>query len=1051
MTIVELLDRLGYTKSDNYLSPDEWDSAHAVDFAHLFRRAAKKPCHLHGVYALRDGLHVVAPLVYVCDAASEADAKEIHRLVWNQDAVPFLIVNSPETVRVYPGFCPGSTHKRNPGLEAVLQTFNSADETRIVRTLDAAALDSGSTWKDWGGQIRPEYRVDWQLLGSIKKLDVRLQEEGLLREVSHALIGKYVYLHYLRDRNILSDRKLEKWKIPEDAAFGRNATVDGLVSLLKELNEWLNGDVFPIKFGSKNAPRDDHVAQVAATFKGDEPIGKAHWQLHLDFKAYDFSYIPIEVLSVVYQQFLHSSEPGGQDRGRSAGAYYTPIPVVNLMLKELEERRPLRRGMRVFDPACGSGAFLVQAFRRLIEKEFPNGQGCPSPVALRELLEGHFFGVDTDPDACSVTKLSLILTLLDYVDPPDLEPDARPGPKPPLPNLGQNIFRGNFFNDDESWRQAFANKKADWVVGNPPWKSLKGKNLRKEDKSVLAWIKAEKKQRPVGNLQAARAFAWRAAEFVSHDGEIAMLLPAMSLFEEAAKGFRKRFMERMQVRTVVNFSNMRRVISAGRFLAPAAAFLYQPRPPECEANGEETIRTYSPLVANQEATRSSEPDKHEESWSIVVNASEIRDLEQSAVASGQALPWKVAAWGSALDLHLMNSLSRKFPTLLEMAHEGHLMLSEGPQLREGDIHSPPEGFEAVPDLLGKNLLDFDKLVGVHDIFALPVAALKPNKRGLLRIRGGKAGIEVCNGPHVLVSATRNFAVYNDDMVIVSSRQIGIASPAKDKDLLKAISLFLSSDFAFYFEFFASTEFGVERDVSTLKALRKIPTPLANMKAGQLKPWVELHDKLAKATLDKLRPKGLFPDDHSASAITPGSVVGEELIAELNSLVNEALQLKPLEKELIRDFVRIRWRLNNGGTGIEAVRKPTKSEMLAYGDSLRAALDDYIKDVVGGAHEIQIMHDDYSGMVRLALVSNASGRRVAVVSATAGEARALKKCRENLRVNKSQWLYFDRNLRVYGRKFTYILKPMQRFHWTKTQATVDAMKIVTESIARKDTP
>ena len=73
--------------------------------------------------------------------------------------------------------------------------------------------------------------------------------------------------------------------------------------------------------------------------------GADDWQLHLDFQAYNFSYIPIETLSVIYEQFLHQSVKKDKStkkeksKGREAGAYYTPIPVVNFMLNELEQRR----------------------------------------------------------------------------------------------------------------------------------------------------------------------------------------------------------------------------------------------------------------------------------------------------------------------------------------------------------------------------------------------------------------------------------------------------------------------------------------------------------------------------------------------------------------------------------------------------------------------------------------------------------------------------------------------------------------------------------------
>jgi len=517
MLLTDIVEKLGYKDSSNYLREDKGDFNHILDYGHLFRSATKEPCHLKGVYTLRESSTSAIPIVYVCDVASENEAREAHRLIWNQDVVPFVIINSPDCVRVYPGFCrAGEGSASRTAVRNVQRTFNAADLDRIADTLSATAIDTGNTWKAWGPHISAEHRVDWQLLENLRKLDAWLQGQGgLPRKVSHALIGKYVYLHYLRDRDILSDRKFERWGLNSHDVFGRNASLGGLQTLLEKLDEWLNGQVFPVDFSRGGLLQNKHISRVAATFKGDEPNDTDHWQLHLDFKAYDFSYIPIEVLSIVYEQFLHDSDKKeATSRGRAAGAYYTPIPVVNLMLSELEERRPLKRGMRVFDPACGSGAFLVQAFRRLIEKEFPPSSQRPSPTDLRELLETHFFGIDTDEDACSVAKLSLILTLLDYVHPPDLETNGRPGRKPRLPDLQDNIHCGNFFVTDD-WHETLMRKKPDWVVGNPPWKQLKSTNLREEDQPVLDWITTEEKTRPVGNRQMARAFAWRASEYLS--------------------------------------------------------------------------------------------------------------------------------------------------------------------------------------------------------------------------------------------------------------------------------------------------------------------------------------------------------------------------------------------------------------------------------------------------------------------------------------------------------------------------------------------------------
>ena len=920
---------------------------------------------------------------------------------------------------------------------------------RICATLSATAVDTGNTWKAWGPHVSAEHRVDRQLLENLNKLDDWLQDKGRLpRKESHALIGKYVYLHYLRDRNILSDRKFERWGLDSKDVFGRSATLDGLHALMERLDEWLNGQVFPIDLSRRGLLRDNHISRVAATFQGDQPIGTDRWQLHLDFKAYDFSYIPIEVLSIVYEQFLHApGKDGGKNRGRSAGAYYTPIPVVNLMLSELEEHHPLKRGMRVFDPACGSGAFLVQAFRRLIEKEFPPSGKQPSPGDLRELLETHFFGLDTDEDACSVARLGLLLTLLDYVHPPDLEINGRPGPKPRLPNLEDNIHCGNFFEVDD-WHDSLIRKKPDWVVGNPPWKQLRSNNLREEDKPVLDWIKTKKKSRPVGNCQMARAFAWRASEYVSCDGEIALFLPAMTLFEEAATDFRSQFFLKMKVRTVVNFSNLRWVISGGRFTAPAAAFFYHPRLFESEnRNDDEIIRTYSPFVANQEATRATVTGKRNESWSIVVNASEIRDIPLASVANGQGLSWKVAAWGSSLDLKLMHSLQRRFETIGKMQKEGVLVISQGLELRSGNSSE-----NVGPVSLPKNAktIKVSALKGMRDFFSFPSAAFKLNTKTLLRLRGGRAGLDVSRAPHVIVSAARNFAIYSEDFIIVPPRQIGVISPENNKDLLKALALFLSSDFAYYFEFFMSTEFGVERGVSTLKALRTIPAPLLTMPKHSLREWANFYDCLAEATQEAYEKSNLWEDDDQYSSEFRGSVVSDKLIEKLNMLVYEALELKPKEQALIHDFVRIRCTLNDGRLGKEATHSPTRTEMRKYARSLQRELDDFIRGELPGSHDVQITYDCETGMICVTFVQNSISREpIRVLQANSSEASALEGCRKQIRTQQSQWVYFDRNLRIYNGDQIYVLKPMQHLHWTVTQARIDAIDMISESMSRRN--
>ena len=108
MTITDTLQALDYHDSPNFLRADRGELDHVTDYGHVFRKAVKKPLSLHGVYALSDRPSddeaPIVPAVYVCKANSEKEAEHIHRLVWNQNVVPFLLVHTPQGVRAYSGF-----------------------------------------------------------------------------------------------------------------------------------------------------------------------------------------------------------------------------------------------------------------------------------------------------------------------------------------------------------------------------------------------------------------------------------------------------------------------------------------------------------------------------------------------------------------------------------------------------------------------------------------------------------------------------------------------------------------------------------------------------------------------------------------------------------------------------------------------------------------------------------------------------------------------------------------------------------------------------------
>jgi methylase of polypeptide subunit release factors len=1054
--VQQVLDELGYRESPNFLRPGRHHTFDkAADFGHIFRRAHAR-CRLQGVYSLRDssakGRDTVVPVVYVCEAESEDDAERIHRLVWNQNVVPFLIVASQQSIRLYSGFR-YETPRRNadPAVAGVIRA--ASDMKAALQFLDAfrsARIDDGTVWERWGNEVTPETRVDWKLLSSLSALDNWLRKEGQLdAHVSHALIGKYVYLNYLRQRDILSDRKLDKWGLKKKQIFGRTAQISSFWKVVEELNEWLNGSVFPLTSTGSGRPKQEHIRKVAGTFAGDEPTSG---QLSLDFDAYDFSFIPIETLSVIYEQFLHSpDEEGDVTRGRTQGAYYTPLPLVNFMLEELDNLRPLKNGMKVLDPACGSGAFLVQCYRRIVERDEEFEAGKPMrPARLRELLEQHIFGIDRDEDACRVAELSLSLTLLDYVDPPDLErtPSFR------LPGLhDKNIFQGDFFDPAARWHHELPVGNFDWMVGNPPWIELKRGKVSQDDGFAWDWMQkaTNKRERPIGGNQVAEAFAWEVLQHLDDKGYVAMLLPAMTLFKDETEAFRQHFFASQRVHAVANFSNLAEVLFPGhryhedsrirvsRPRRPAAAFFYSKT---ADRSPRKQVDVFSPFVADQPSVRPLAVGARRDTWNIVVDSNHVRSLDRSDLSKGEALPWKIAMWGSYLDLRVLNSAGSRFPSFDAFCVKNRLVVSQGIELR---LRNATEPTEPVPEVDGESEVISSALKNRGLIFEFPPDALEkvPSERSFVRRGRRDLPLSVCRAPHIILDKVRRFAVYSDKFLVVPPRQIGIAGSLSQQAILKALSLYLVSDFAIYHQFLHSPEWGVSTSISTLDTLRMLPVPFAELNSHVISEWAEMHSRIVRAARKARGDQSLLFDADSE----PKSGTLRELLSELNSAVFDLLQLTVEERFLVSDLVRIRMQMIQGKVTAEIAREATDDELMEYGNVLLNELDAFIDDQPEYWHSVAILKDGQSAIVGIALHSDAGrsrGKRVSIVAEDA-MGMGLGEIRKRVHDKNSQWTYFRRNLRLYEGRNTYVFKPLERLHWTKSQALLDAGSIITETL------
>ena len=297
---------------------------------------------------------------------------------------------------------------------------------------------------------------------------------------------------------------------------------------------------------------------------------------------------------------------------------------------------------------------------------------------------------------------------------------------------------------------------------------------------------------------------------------------------------------------------------------------------------------------------------------------------------------------------------------------------------------------------------------------------------------------VCRPPHVIVSAARNFAVYSDEFIAVPPRQIGVVSVDGNRPFLKALALYLSSDFAFYHAFLTSTQFGVQRGRATLESLRQIPIPLLQLAHAELARWEALHDRLAR-TKPRLLPDPKQPDAELDES--PSDDKQDEMVEELNRLVSGALGLDEIDRALVEDLVRVRLALNDGKVGRAAMKTASKKELKTYAEWFQGELNAALGD--DQRYSVTVLHDADSGFIA---VEPANGQAsVRVLAADSQEAHILARARERLREERSQWVYFDRALRLHRGERTYLFKPIHRMHWTRTRGMLDAADVATSSM------
>jgi hypothetical protein len=156
--------------------------------------------------------------------------------------------------------------------------------------------------------------------------------------------------------------------------------------------------------------------------------------------------------------------------------------------------------------------------------------------------------------------------------------------------------------------------------------------------------------------------------------------------------------------------------------------------------------------------------------------------------------------------------------------------------------------------------------------------------------------------------------------------------------------------------------------------------------------------------------------------------------------------------LVEDFVHQNLELNKGKVTREAMRSPTSDEQGLYLRTLRDCLDEFLSPRRSVRHKIEAIQDRESTFFSVSPQKASVPVKPVVLPADHNEARILLRLREELRHKHSQWIYFDRSLKIYDPNcgVLYQFKPMQHLHWTRRQAILDSDEIIAETVSAGET-
>lgn len=1010
------LDRLGYAAEPAVLHC----RGEAVPEPHPYALEIKALLQPDGAIRAQAVFDVegVPTVVFVGDddePLAEHSIDEVRKRIWNQNLATVVIEVKGNEALALP-----ARKLRNAGERLIL------DDARPDGPFSAQDIASANIWRRVPKWFDANARVDRKLLANLSTVVSRLSKTGFpgatddleSRRKAELLMGQLLFVSYLEHREIVGTTYRRRRKVARLHELVATADRQRMWALIKSLREDFNGDFLG---------DDSQDLWTELTDGGFRLINQFLRRTNMqtgqgDFWNYDFSYIPVELLSGLYESFLSDDEQAED------GAYYTPRHLATLAVDQAFQNSSDPLSETIFDGACGSGILLTTAYRRLIALS-ESRKGRQLRFSERaDLLKRCVFGGDINYVACRVTAFSLYLSLLEGLDPADiLEAQEREGTK--LPSLdGTNLVHGedvaDFFLDEH----AFVGRRFSLVISNPPWTEPEGNASTSAD----AW--AERTNAPFVRRQIAGAYSLRAIEYLKTGGRICLILPIGQFLGPTSANFVTHLMDLYRPQQLTNFGDLQ-------------GLLFPTTENTCHIFlGEARKKSALGKIAYDETFVYCVPkaDISLALGRLTMQSADYHRLQTRTVIEDPQL-LVTTMWGDANDLSIWARLTSRgtFSDFWRGTRKSRRWLArKGIHLRDKSAepvsadplrHKPFVPAAALsagcpilhPDLLTKWPEHQDTVVGLND--SIQGVFDKPR----VLFSDGFSREE----PNIRATYYDKSATFTNSIGVISGKE-------EDAELLQFVAVYLRSSLARYFLMMRCWKMLCERNGVHLKDVESFPffvpedAPDPEISANALA--AVSRNASALASLPELEQRNRYA----------------ELRPQFDEAVFNYFGLTPEERTLVRETVEvlmpsIRPRAFRS-LDTPAQRIATPSNVSMYAEALAESLTSWRNRTHGRGHfEINVLASDASragssGIVRISYQEKPTrdpGVETTInddlVLVTLAELRAsglgLVSLGDSLSLIPDVHVWFDRSI--------YLVRPLTRRSWTVRQALRDAEYIV----------